>query len=125
MERLRTKDEDLKLWHRIFFNNICSQIAAKEQELEKYNALKTKVISLKGDLESCELNVKNTYNYAQSGIVCEDFSTGINAIDGYVVKIKNLNAKLEGLIQEIDKEIKRIQDEIAALKIKLNIKVDI
>ena len=122
MESKKPKDGDIKLWHRIFYNNVCTQISVKEEEiipkqqqLEKYKSLKTKVENMKNDLDEYSNSIKKIYEYTKNGISCVNFEKGIEDINEYYSNANNAFIIVDNILEQIKNEINRLDNEIIGL----------
>lgn len=122
MENKKNKieDEDIKLWHKIFYNKVCSQIKAKEAEIsvhnaekEEYENFKSAVADLNKDVDSCVLDLNRTYTYASSGVSCADFNSGIEEIGTYGENMGGISESLNAVIESINDKIAKLEEKIS------------
>lgn len=120
MEKKKIEDEDIKLWHKIFYNKVCSQIRTIEANVREYNSeidayenLKSAVIDLNNDVDACALSLQTTYNYASSGVSCDDFNSNIAEIKTYGKNMEDIVESFNGVIKSINNKIEKLKEKIS------------
>lgn len=119
--KIETKTEDEKsIWYRtVLYPKLMAELAANNQKIAEYRALKSAIINLINDLHGAQGYIIRTREAVTEAMSFSGFEVATNRIGDYANSINTAILKLETSISEIDTQVMELEDANRAIRAQL------
>lgn len=120
-ENNQTEEEKIKWYHELFYRKLVAEYNSNKKLITEYDSFKSAVSALISTLETLKSNIEMTHQAVLSAISFSGFEASISAIGDYANQVSNSIASLDGVISEINNEIRKLEERNAEIRVKIHI----